>query len=197
MTTFTIHTPDSAPAESKQLLESIQRRNGLVPNLMDLSRIPNLYGVLAEAPIAVEAYETLANLLMRSSLTPTERHVVWFTINAYHDCHYCMAAHTLLAKREKVPEDVIETARAVGSYEDPKLEALRVFTLNLVESRGWASAEALDAFLGAGFTKQNVLEIVVAISHKVLSNYTNHIVETPVDDAFKRFTWTKPVSDAA
>ncbi len=197
MTTFTIHTPDSAPAESKQLLESIQRRNGLVPNLMDLSRIPNLYGVLAEAPIAVEAYETLANLLMRSSLTPTERHVVWFTINAYHDCHYCMAAHTLLAKREKVPEDVIETARAVRSYEDPKLEALRVFTLNLVENRGRTSPEDLEAFLAAGFTKQNVLEIVVVIAHKVLSNYTNHIVDTPVDDAFKRFTWTKPVSNVA
>ncbi len=142
MTTFTIHTSDSAPAESKKQLESTQQRKGL---------IPNLYGVLAEAPIAVEAYETLANLLMRASFTPTERHVVWFTINAYHDCHYCMAAHTLheshsckaaptlLAKGEQVPEDVIETARAVGSYEDPKLEALRVFTLNLVEYRGWTS----------------------------------------------------------
>jgi AhpD family alkylhydroperoxidase len=188
MTTFTIHTPDSAPAESKRQLETTQQRKGL---------IPNLYGVLAEAPIALEAYETLASLLMRSSFTPTERHVVWFTINAYHDCHYCMAAHTLLAKGEKVSEDVIETARAVGSYEDPKLEALRVFTLNLVENRGWTSAEDLEAFIAAGFTKQNVLEIVVVIAHKVLSNYTNHIVDTPVDDAFKRFAWTKPVSNAA
>ncbi len=188
MTTFTIHTADSAPAESKEQLETTQQRKGL---------IPNLYGVLAEAPIALEAYDTLANLLMRSSFTPTERHVVWFTINAYHDCHYCMAAHTLLAKGEKVPEDVIETARAVGSYEDPKLEALRVFTLNLVENRGWTSPESLEAFLGAGFTKQNVLESLVVIAHKVLSNYTNHIVNTPVDDVFKRFTWTKPVSDTA
>ncbi len=188
MTTFTIPTPDSAPAESKEQLETTQKRKGL---------IPNLYGVLAEAPIALEAYDTLANLLMRSSFTPTERHVVWFTINAYHDCHYCMAAHTLLAKGEKVPEDVIETARAVGSYEDPKLEALRVFTLNLVENRGWTAPEGLEAFLAAGFTKQNVLESLVVIAHKVLSNYTNHIVNTPVDDVFKKFTWTKPVSDAA
>lgn len=188
MMTFTIHTANSAPAESKDQLEGAQQR---------LGQIPNLYGVLAEAPIAVEAYDSLSSLLMRSSFTPTERHVVWFTINAYHDCHYCMAAHTFLAKAEKVPEDVIETARAVRSYEDPKLEALRVFTLNLVENRGWASPEALEAFLAAGFTKQNVLEIVVVIAHKVLSNYTNHIVETPVDDMFKRFAWTKPLSNAA
>ena len=108
-----------------------------------------------------------------------------------------MAAHTLLAKGENVPEDVIETARAVGSYADPKLEALRVFTLKLVENRGWAAPQDLDAFLDAGFTKQNVLEVVVVIAHKVLSNYTNHIVATPVDDAFKQFTWTKPVLNAA
>jgi AhpD family alkylhydroperoxidase len=188
MTTFTIHTAESAPAESKGLLEATKQRVG---------QIPNLYGVLAEAPIAVEAYDALGALLMRSSFTPTERHVVWFTINAYHDCHYCMAAHTFLAKGEKVPEDVIETARAVGSYENAKLEALRVFTLNMVENRGWTSPEGLADFLAAGFTKQNVLEIVVVIAHKVLSNYTNHIVDTPVDDVFGRFTWTKPVSNAA
>ena len=188
MTTFTIHTPDSAPAESKEQLATARARYG---------QIPNLYGVLAEAPIAVEAYDTLGSLLMRSSLTPTERHVVWFTINAYHDCHYCMAAHTALAKGENVPEDVIETARAVGSYADPKLEALRVFTLNLVENRSSASPQDFEAFLAAGFTKQTVLEIVVVIAHKVLSNYTNHIVDTPVDDVFSRFTWTKPVPNAA
>jgi len=108
-----------------------------------------------------------------------------------------MAAHTLLAKGEKVPEDVIETARAVGSYDDPKLEALRVFTLKLVENRGWTSTEDLEAFLAAGFTKQNVLEIVVVIAHKVLSNYTNHIVATPVDDGFKQYTWTEPLPVAA
>lgn len=188
MTTFTIHNTGSAPAESQEQLETTQKRKGI---------IPNLYGVLAEAPIALEAYETLGNLLMRSSFTPTERHVVWFTINAYHDCHYCMAAHTFLAKGEKVPENVIETARAVEAYKDPKLEALRRFTLQLVENRGWASSVDLEVFLAAGFTKQNILEIVVTISHKVLSNYTNHIVATPVDDAFKQFTWTKPVPDAA
>ncbi len=187
-TTFTIHNTESAPTEIKAQLESVEKRFG---------NIPNLSGVLAEAPIAAEAYDILFNLLMKSSFTPTQRHVVWFTINAYHDCHYCMAAHTFLAKGEKVSEDVIETARAVDSYVDPKLEALRVFTLNLVENRGWTSAEDFEAFIAAGFTKQNVLEILVAISHKVLSNYTNHIVNTPVDDVFKQFTWQKPETAAA
>jgi alkylhydroperoxidase family enzyme len=117
MTDFPIHTPESARAGSKALLEATQKRVGW---------IANVYGALAEAPIVLEAYDMLGTLLRRASFTPTERHVVWFTINAYHDCHYCMAAHTLLAKAEKVPEAVIGTARAMGSYDDPKLEALRV-----------------------------------------------------------------------
>ena len=188
MTTFTIHTPESAPAGSKDLLAATERRKGFVPNL---------YGVLAEAPIAVEAYDALGDLLTRSSFTPTERHVVWFTINAYHDCHYCMAAHTGLARGEQVPAEVIETARAMAPYDDPRLETLRRFTLKLVENRGWVAADDLDAFLAAGFTRQNVLEIVVATAHKVLSNYTNHIVDTPVDDRFASFAWTKPAAAAA
>ncbi len=185
MTSFPIHTADTAPAESKPLLESAGNLRG---------RIPNLYGVLAEAPIAVEAYLMFADLMMRSSFTPTERHVVWFTLNAYHGCHYCMAAHTLMAKGEKVPDEVIDTARAVQPYEDPKLEALRGFTLKLADSRGQVSPEEVDRFLAAGYSRQNVLEIIVAISHKVLSNYTNHITHTPVDDAFERYVWTAPSS---
>jgi AhpD family alkylhydroperoxidase len=188
MNTFMIHTPDSAPVESKHHLQNAQNLRG---------RVPNLYGVLAEAPIAIEAYLTFADLMLRSSFTPTERHVVWFALNAYHDCHYCMAAHTLLAKSEKVSEAVIESARAVQSYEDPKLEALRVFTLSLADSRGRVSPEEIETFLSAGYTRQNVLEIIVAISHKVLSNYTNHIAHTPVDGTFARFVWTRPSSNAA
>lgn len=188
MSHFSVHTPNSAPAGSRKHLDAAQQRYG---------RVPNLYGTLAEAPIAVEAYDTLGSLLMRSSFTPSERHVAWFTVNAYHDCRYCMAAHTVLAMGEKVPKDVIETARAVQPYADPRLEALRVFTLDLVESRGWAAPEAVDRFLAAGFTRQNMLELVVLIAHKVVSNYSNHIAETPIDPAFEPHTWNPPLSDAA
>lgn len=188
MTEYNIYNAETAPEGSKETLQSVESRFGM---------IPNLYGVLAEAPIAVEAYDNLMNLLMRSSLTPEERHVVWFTINAFHDCHYCMAAHTLVAKGEKISEEIIETARIGGSYADPKLEALRAFTFAMTEKRGWTSPEDLEAFFAAGFTKQQLFEIVVVMAHKIISNYTNHMVGTPVDDAFKPFSWTKSEADAA
>jgi uncharacterized peroxidase-related enzyme len=188
VTSFPIHTAETAPEGSKNLLEATRKRVGM---------IPNLYGALAEAPIAVEAYDKLGDMLRRSSLTPTERHVAWFAINAYHDCSYCMAAHTRMAKGEKVADDVIETARAGSAYENAKLEALRIFTLTLTEDRGRVSPEGLETFLAAGFIKQNVLELVVLIAHKVVSNYTNHLVDTPVDEAFAPFAWEKTAPDAA
>ena len=178
---FTVHNKETA--QDPQFLAGVEKKYG---------GIPNLIGILAEAPIAAQAYGALGELLTKASFTPTERHVVWFTINAYHNCEYCMAAHTLIAKGEKVSEDVIETARTVGAYADPKLEALRKFTHSVVDSRGNVDPADLNAFLAAGFTKQNVLEILVAVSHKVLSNYTNHIANTPVDENFQKFAWENP-----
>ena len=106
-----------------------------------------------------------------------------------------MAAHTGIAKHEKINPEVVETARQVGSYADERLETLRKFTLNMAENRGWVSDDDVDAFLSAGFSKRNVLEIVTLIAHKALSNYTNHLAETPLDDAFTGFAW-QPASEA-
>lgn len=187
MTQFKIHTVESAPEEGKEILEQAKKKFGMIPNLM---------GALVEAPVAAEAYAVLSELVVRSSFTPTERHVVWFTINAYHNCEYCMSAHSALAAAEKIDAIVVETARSEGHYEDPKLEALRTFALLMTENRGWVEQEAIEVFLNAGFTKQNVLELVTVIAQKVISNYANHLIETPVDAHFAKFHWSKQDSAA-
>ena len=102
-----------------------------------------------------------------------------------------MAAHTSIAQMHKVPSDVIRALRDGTTVEDPKLEALRAFTETLVDRRGYAEQTDLDVFLRAGYTKQNVLEVVLGIGLKTLSNYTNHIVDTEVDDAFSANAWHK------
>ena len=185
MSKFTVHTKETAPAEARPALEKAEKTFG---------RIPNLIGGLSESPVAAEAYLTLSELVGNTSFTPTERHVVWFTVNAYHDCRYCMAAHTAIAKMEKVDNAVIESARNVESYDDPRLESLRRFTLLIVENRGWVDESETDAFLAAGFTRQQILEIVTIVAQKVISNYSNHLIETPVDDPFAKFSWEKPVT---
>ena len=187
MTEFPVHTADSHPAEAGEVISKTQSNYGFVPNLI---------GALAEAPEAAEAYLALTQALYNSAFTPEERHVVWFTVNAYHGCHYCMAAHTGIAKAEKVSDEVIDIARKAGDYADPKLQALKDFTINMVEKRGWVDPAEVDAFIAAGFTKRHVIDVVLAISHKTLSNYTNHIVGTPVDEAFAAFKW-QPTQAAA
>ena len=187
MSGFQIHSPETAPDDAKDVLGKVKARYGFVPNLL---------GALAEALTAAETYLVLTDALANSSFTPEERHVVWFTVNAIHECHYCMAAHTGIAKSEKIAEDVIERARTGSNYSDPRLQALKVFTTKMVLNRGWVQPQDVDAFLAAGFTRRHVLEVIRGMSHKVLSNYTNHIVATPVDRPFASFQWAPPAAAA-
>ena len=184
MNNFNVYDENTAPEGSQAALAATRKSLGFVPNL---------YGVLAEAPVALEAYSVLSDLFVRSSFTPTERHVVWFANIYQNDCTYCMAAHSGIANSEKIAKEVVETARSGGAYSDPRLEALRSFTRSVVVNRGWVSPDEQAAFRNAGFTQQQVLEILVGVAHKVISTYANHMAETPLDKAFARHIWQKPV----
>ncbi len=183
MTTFTVHTHDTAPEDAREVLKKVESNYGFIPNLL---------GVLAEAPVAAEAYLSLIDLCRRSSLTPTERHVVWFAINYEHECNYCMAAHTALANMEDIADDVVEATRNGAPYSDQRLQELREFTQEVVLERGVVSPRRVEQFIAAGYTKRNVLELLTAVASKVLSNYANHIAKTPLDEAFSACAWKKP-----
>ena len=188
MTTFTRHTAETAPDQSKPLLEGVQKSVGMVPNI---------HAVFAESPQALEAYQTLTRLVSESSLTTEQRHVVWLTINVVNRCHYCVPAHTMLAKNDKVSDEIIYAIREERPIPDAKLEALRQFTIAMTEKRGFVTEAEINAFLDAGYTKQNLLDIVLGVSHKVLSNYTNHLAETPLDAPFAQYAWTPKGEKAA
>ena len=188
MTQFTIHTKQTAPEASVPLLDK---------SLKTFGRVPGLHGVLAEAPEALKAYQVLGSLFQQTSLTTIEQHVVWLAINYENNCGYCVPAHTGLAKMDAVPDDIIEALRNGTPISDLKLEALRTFTAQMVNKRGWVSDEEIQAFLDAGFTQRHILEVIVGLSHKVISNYTNHVAKTPVDRVFRTFAWEKPASTEA
>lgn len=182
MTTLKVHNIESAPEGSKSLLENSQKAYGM---------IPGLHGVLAASPKILEAYQTLHQLFTETSFNEEELTVVWQTINVEHACHYCVPAHTGIAKMMKVDDAITEALRNETPLTDAKLEALRTMTLTIVRNRGNVTQEDLDAFYAAGYGEQQVLEIILGLSQKVISNYTNHIAHTPVDDAFKKFEWSK------
>ena len=187
MTTFTVYTADTAPAASQPILEAVKSTFHFVPNLQ---------ANMAESPELLAGYSALWDLFSKSTLTPHEQQVVYLTSNFENDCHYCMAGHTTLAKMIKMDEAVIAALRNGAALPDVKLEALHRFTTIVVRERGFASDAEVDAFLAAGYTRRNVLEVVLGVATKVMSNYTNHIVHTELDAFMKGNEWVKPTASA-
>lgn len=182
MTDFPLHDQDSAPEESQPLLQKSQEAFGM---------IPSLHAVMAEAPGLLEGYQVLHELFQDTSFDKDEITVVWQSINVEHACHYCVPAHTGIAKSMGVDDEINDALRNETPLPNDRLEALREFTLSVVRERGNVDEAAVKTFLEAGFTKRQVLEVVLGVSQKVMSNYVNHIAETPVDKPFEKFGWQK------
>ena len=182
MTEFTLHTEYTAPEGSKPLLADSMKTYGMMPGL---------HAVMAEAPRLLEAYKTVGDLFVNSSFDKDEITVVWQSINVEHACHYCVPAHTGIAISMGVSDDISDALRNETPLPNACLEALRTFTLSVVRDRGNVDDSAVQAFLDAGFTRRQILEVILGVSQKVMSNYTNHLANTPVDKPFKKFGWQR------
>lgn len=179
---YPLHTVTTAPEGSRELLAGTQKSLGFVPNLL---------ATMAEAPSLLAGYLTLSRIFDESSLSATERQLVLLTVSFENDCAYCMAAHTAIAGMQHVPSAVIDAVRAGQPIPDTRLEALRRLTAAIVRSHGWPSASHLEAFTAAGYTSRQVLEVVLGVGIKTMSNYTNHLAGTPLDRAFTPVAWTR------
>jgi uncharacterized peroxidase-related enzyme len=185
MLSFPIHTLETASVEGKAALEiSMQSYGG----------IPNLHGVMAAAPRLLEAYQALNKLFMQNSLSNPERHVVWLTINVENGCTYCVAAHSMIAAMSGMDAEAVEALRTGADLADPKLQTLRAFTRHMLDTRGWPEAGQLTAMQAAGYSSETVLDVIMGIGMKTLSNYTNHVADTPLDEGFADYRWEKPAA---
>ena len=153
--------------------------------------LPGLHAVMAESPGLLEGYQTLNQLFQDSGFDAAEKTVVWQTINVEHACHYCVPAHTGIAHAMKVDQSLIDALRNETPIADPKLEALRAFTLKMVRPRGAVTDADVSKFMKAGYAQRHVLDVILGIAQKVMSNYTNHVAKTPVDAGFQKYAWTK------
>lgn len=183
MTQFTVYSPETAPAGSKPLLEGVQKAWGFTPHLQ---------GTLAESPLALGAYDGLFNSVAKeTTFTPAELQVVYLAINVFHQCEYCTMGHTWLARNAKLDEIAIEALRNETPIPDQRLQALRAFAVTVARERGFAGDVVVDAFIAAGFTKAQVLEVVTIIAVKTISNYTNHLTHTPKESFMSdpAFAW--------
>lgn len=181
MSIYQPHTVLSAPAGSKPTLEGLQKAFGYVPNL---------FATMAESPVTVNGYVALENVLAKGSLSSAERQLLLTTISSENGCLYCTAAHSTLAGMYKADEASVAEARGEKASSATRLGALMTFTREVIRERGHISADVLQDFFDAGFTKAQALEVVANIGLKTISNFIDGFAHVPLDSQFEAQRWT-------
>jgi len=180
---FKFHSVENAPTASRPLLEKIAGRFGFVPGML---------AGMAESPAALEGYLTLAGIFERSSLSPVEQQVVMLATSVENGCEFCVSAHSFIARNMvKVDSGEVDALRRGGDLKDRRLDALATFTRQVVRGRGCVEDGELQFVLNAGFTRAQVLDVILGVSVKTLSNYINHLLKTPLDAAFEKERWSR------
>jgi uncharacterized peroxidase-related enzyme len=168
--TFTVPARDEVSANNKGLFDNLQKGLGFVPNL---------YAYFAKSETALGDYLALQN--RKSSLKAKEREVINLVVSQINGCRYCQSAHTILGKMNGfTDEQVIELRRGSASF-DSKLDALAKFTASVTENRGKATIDAKEAFFAAGYTEANMIDIVIVIGDKIISNYIHNLTGFEID----------------
>ncbi len=181
MVDFVPHSIETVPERSGPGLRAAEQKLGFIPNMM---------GVLAESPAALDAYQAVQGAFATSSFTTAEQHFLALVISVVNGCTYCVPVYSGLSAKSGIDQKVIDAVRDGGPINDERLSVLRDFTIAVIEKRGRVGEQELDAFLAAGFTKAQVLEVIIAAAYKLISNYTNHIADIPLVDLFQPMNWS-------
>ncbi len=189
MSRLPLRTIDDAPEEAKVRLKNAEKNNGFLPNLLR---------ILANAPAALEAYQTVADINARSGLALAEREAIQITAAAAHGCGFCVAGHSAVAyKQAGLTQAVVEALRSGSSVRDARLDAVAEFTRAIIRSRGDVDDHELDVFRAAGFSDANALEVVLGVSLATLCNFANNLGQPPLNAQLAPYAWSGAPSIAA
>lgn len=180
MARLTIQTIETADAAAKPRVEAVQKANGFIPNLI---------GVLANSPQALEFYQEVGKLNSKNSLDAKEVEVVQITAAAHNGCDFCVAGHTKIGKLKlAMPDEVLEALRHRTDIDgNAKYQALAQFTMQLIDKRGQVSDDELAAFKAAGYNDQNVLDVVMGVALATLCNYANNVAKTEINPELQAY----------
>lgn len=179
MTRLTLHSAQTAPEGSRSFVEKVQAANGFLPNLI---------GVLANAPEALETYLTVGQLNAKGALDLAAREVVQITAARIHGCDFCLAGHGKIALRQAglAPAQVLALQNGADTG-DARLDAVRRFTEAVIATRGSVADPALAAFRAAGHGDQQALDVVLGVSLATLCNFANNLARSAVNPELQAF----------
>ena len=170
MKKFTVPTKEEVSETNQHIFDNLQKNMGMVPNL---------YAYFGKNETALADYLALQS--RKNTLTGKEREVINLVVSQVNNCKYCLAAHTVVGKMNGfTDQQVLEIRKAAISF-DHKLAALAEFVKETATTRGEPSEEAVEALFNAGYTEANMIDILIVIGDKIISNYLHKITQLPVD----------------
>lgn len=185
---YPIHTVDTAPEGSRGALRDLKREVGMIPNLA---------ASMAESPELLRGFANIREIFYGGSFTPAEIQILALTNAFENGCRYCMSLHSKLAQSEGVSAETLTALRRGESPMDPRSAVLSDFSRRLVRERGRVREADLTAFENAGFTAAQALEVVLGVAVSILANFSHHLTDCPIDDAFQSTKWDDCSDDAA
>lgn len=170
MSKFNVPSKSEVSENNKAIFDKLESGLGFVPNL---------YAYYAKNETALGDYLALQN--RKSTLSKKEREVVNLVVSEINGCNYCLSAHTVIGKMNGFSPEQIEEIRGGAAAFDEKLEALAKFTVEVTSNKGKVSEEIKNAFFDAGYTEANLIDVVINIGDKVISNYIHNIAGFAID----------------
>jgi len=154
-----------AEGKAKELLDGVKKAMGSTPNI---------FTTFANAPAALEGYLNFNTALSGGVLDKKLREQLAVTVAGFNGCNYCASAHVFLGGKAGVDRAEL-AANSKGHSADGKTQAAINFARALLEQRGKVSDDDLLAVRAAGFSEEEIIEI---LSHVALNTFTNYFNET-------------------
>lgn len=180
MPNYPIYTIASAPEGSKSALEQLQQAFGVLPNIA---------AAIANSPKLINSLIGVFQQVHSSSLTEQEIQIVLLTDAVANSSTYAVAFHTALALQQGVSSEETGAIRERGVPRNKRFDALSTLARTLIEKRGDVSGQDLDSFIAAGFTKEQVLEVIAIVAASTITNYAGTIAKPPLEDPFQQYVW--------
>jgi AhpD family alkylhydroperoxidase len=180
MTSFPVHTIDSAPERSKPAMRQLQSAFGMIPNIA---------GAMATSPVLINSLVGMFGNVHGGSFTEAQVQAVLLTDAVTNACDWAVAFHTALALKEGIDPADVHAIREGRSPEDHELAALSVLARTLIERRGRLSGQDVENFVAAGFGEDLLLEVIGIVAASTITNYTGSVTKPPLEAPFQAHAW--------
>ncbi len=177
---FTEYTAETAPPAARRILAATEAHLGYLPAGM---------ARMVASPQLADAFLKLTAIFDSTTLEPLARETLVMTVATRNRCHICVAMHTAALTALGAGPELIAALRDGRPLPDERLDAIRVFTLRVLDTAGNVGEPALRDFLARGYTTENALEIVLGIGTYTMSTLAHRLTGAPVDGQMAAHAW--------